>query len=57
MRPRIHVVLTPEEQKCFTNWSRGVIMTVILVAVATLALPVFQRAATAPLDVVATQGR
>ena len=57
MRPRIHVVLTPEEQKCFTNWSRGIVASVVVLAVATMALSLFQREDTTPKSVVADQQR
>jgi hypothetical protein len=57
MRPRLHVVLTPEEQRCFANWSRGVVASVVLLAVATVAVSLFQREATTPLSVVAEQQR
>jgi hypothetical protein len=57
MRPRVHVVLTPEEQRCFANWSRGVVTSVILLAVATVAVAFFQHEATPPLSVVAEQQR
>ncbi len=57
MRPRIHVVLTPEELECFVNRSRGVVMSVILLAVVMMAVSLFQREATPPLSVVAEQQR
>jgi hypothetical protein len=53
MRPRIHVLLTPEEQKTYTNWSRGVVGAVILLAVVVVGVPLLSRAIVAPVSVAA----
>jgi hypothetical protein len=55
MRPRIHVVLTPEDQRTYVIWSRGVVAAVVLLAVAVMAVPLLSRAITAPASVVAVQ--
>jgi hypothetical protein len=57
MRPRINVVLTPEEQRTYVIWSRGVVTAVVLLAVAVVAVPLLQRVIMAPVSVVAAQER
>lgn len=57
MRPRIKVVLTPEEQRTYVIWSRGVVTAVVLLAIAVVAVPLLQRLIMAPVSVVAAQER
>jgi len=57
MRPRIHVVLTPEEQRTYTIWSRGVLAAVVLLAVGVVGVPLLSRAIMAPVSVAAAQAR
>jgi hypothetical protein len=55
MRPRINVVLTPEDQRTYAIWSRGVVTAVVLLAVAVVAVPLLSRAVMAPVSVAAAQ--
>jgi hypothetical protein len=55
MRPRIHVLLTPEEQRTYTIWSRGVVGAVVLLAVVVVGVPLLSRAIVAPVSVAAAQ--
>ena len=55
MRPRINVVLTPEDQRTYVIWSRGVVTAVVLLAVVVVGIPLLARAITAPASVVAVQ--
>jgi hypothetical protein len=57
MRPRINIVLTPEDQRTYVIWSRGVVTAVVLLAVAVVAVPLLQRAIMEPVSVVAAQER
>ena len=55
MRPHINVVLTPEDQRTYVIWSRGVVTAVVLLAVVVVGIPLLASAITAPASVVAVQ--